>query len=170
MSASQRVVRFRKRNLDASQRRRGDKSSWGFILCFFFTLAKGAGEETIYSQSGKWPRQDKFQFSQLEIGGHQKCKREQQFEPDKVSTTWNSSCFYSSLTLTRSFVASTTAAFDPLIQLLIISVDETTTFQGENTIEKASRKDPPFQMRRHMMITIAAQLSFQNSWSFQKKG
>lgn len=46
-------------------------------------------EETIYSQrSGKWPRQDKFQFSQLEIGGHQKCKREQQFEPDKVSTTW----------------------------------------------------------------------------------
>ena len=123
--------------------------------------------------TGKWPRQDKFQFSQLEIGGHQKCKREQQFEPDKVSTTWNSSCFYSSLTLTRSFVASTTAAFDPpllLIQLLIISVDETTTFQGENTIEKASRKDPPFQMRRHMMITIAAQLSFQNSWSFQKKG
>ena len=51
-------------------------------------------EETIYSQrSGKWPRQDKFQFSQLEIGGHQKCKREQQFEPDKVSTTWRGSPF-----------------------------------------------------------------------------
>ena len=135
MLASQRV-RFQKK-----ERGQKKKAGWGFILCFCW-------QETIYSQSGKWPRQDKFQFSQLEIGGHQKCKREQQFEPDKVSTTW--------LILPLLLLLS-----NPFIRCCFRSADSASDhlrlrlFKGRREYyrEKA-RKDPPFQMRRHMMITI----------------
>ena len=169
MSASQRVVRFRKETQTPASGEEGIKvagdSSFASSLLQLreqarrqFILRVGNGRAKINSSFPSWRQEDIRNVkgnSSLSLTKYRRRGTHPAFTP---------------LTLTRSFVASTTAAFDPLIQLLIISVDETTTFQGENTIEKASRKDPPFQMRRHMMITIAAQLSFQNSWSFQKKG